>query len=111
MALRVKCEGLPGASVSSLLAGASGNSLLAGASGLLVEELLTMALVLLAGTSAGASVVLGEELLEVSGLLAGMSGLLGEELLEAGSFECSLTQLLPGGLEGESGVEAAVAKP
>jgi hypothetical protein len=118
MALHVECEGLPGASVSSLLAGASGSSLLAsgssllaGASGLLVEELLTTALVLLAGASAGASVVLGEELLEASGLLAGTSGLLvkellttalvllagasagasasgvfGEELLEAGSF-------------------------
>jgi hypothetical protein len=86
MALLVECEGLPGASVSSLLAGASGSSLLAGASGLLVEELLTTALVLLAGASAGASGVHGKELLEASSLLAGTSGLLIEELLEAGSL-------------------------
>jgi hypothetical protein len=91
MALHVECEGLPGASVSSLLAGASGSSLLAsgssllasgssllvGASGLLVEELLTTALVLLAGVSAGASVVLGKDLLEAGSFeVPGTSGLL-----------------------------------
>jgi len=91
MALHVECEGLPGASVSSLLAGASGSSLLAsgssllasgssllaGASGLLIEELLTTALVLLAGTRAGASVVLGEDLLEAGSFeVPGASSLL-----------------------------------
>ncbi len=73
-----------------LLAGASGSSLLAGAGGSLVKELLTTALVLLAGASAGASVLLGEELLEASGLLAGTSDVLIEELLTT-----ALVLLLP----------------
>ncbi len=47
---------------------------------------LVLGIVLLAGASAGASSLLGKELLEASSLLAGKSGFLVAELLEVGSL-------------------------